>query len=87
MAERSFIDRVDDDLLVQVSQIAKLRGITVRGALSDFRQTCADVLADSKGVADEDIWRLRMDRCDIIAAEPNDAQLRTRVATAWDQQR
>lgn len=84
---RDFIDRVDDSMLVQVSQLARLRSMTVRGALEDFRQTAVENVELSRGTDDQDIWELRVERCNIILADPDDSALRRRVGEAIEADR
>lgn len=84
---RTFTERVEDALLVQVDQLHRVRGIPVRGALADVRASCVDDLADSVGTDAEDIWRVRVDRCDALNQEPDDYQLRRRVVLALERER
>ena len=81
MTEREFLDRVDDSILSQVTQLAKLRDIPIRAALADFRASCVE------NAEFDDIWSLRIDRCDLINAEPNDHTLRLRARAAAERDR
>jgi hypothetical protein len=87
VANRDFIDRVDDGILVQAGNLARLRDMTLRGAIFDFRQTALDNVALSLGSEDEDVWRTRVDRCDMLLGIPDDVALRRRAAEAREHER
>lgn len=84
---RTYVERVEDSVLVSVHQIHRLRGIPVRGALADFRATAVANLADSLESDSEDVWRVRLDRVDALDAEPDDSVLRRRVGLALERER
>jgi hypothetical protein len=89
VAERPFIDRVDDAILGQCSDLTRLRQQPIRMSIADFRQTSIenrDLCVDAEGrrLEDYDIWALRIERCDMMLADPNEARLRARVAEAKD---
>jgi len=89
---RPFVDRVDDAILAQCHQLSNLRDQPIRASIADFRQTSIenrDACVDAAGrrLGDHDIWALRIERCDMMLAEPNDIKLRQRVREALDRDR
>jgi hypothetical protein len=84
---RDWMTRVDDAILVGAANLARLRKATLRGAIGDFQQTSRENAELSVGTDDADIWRLRIDRCDMLLAIPDDLTLRRRVAEAQEHDR
>jgi hypothetical protein len=85
--ERDYITRVDDGILVQAAQLAHLRGMTLRGGLEDFRASAVENAELSKGTDTYDIWRTRLERCDMMLANTDDVSLRRRVREARENDR
>jgi hypothetical protein len=85
--ERDFITRVDDGILVQAGRLADLRATTIRGGLEDFRASAVINRELSVGTPDHDIWRTRIDRCDMMLSDPNDETLRRRAKEAREYDR
>lgn len=87
MTERDYRTRVDDGILVAADRLRRLRGVSLRWAIADFRNTSLSVLHDTIGAEDEQVWRMRIDRCDAILQEPDDNVLRHRVREAADHEK
>jgi hypothetical protein len=82
-----YVTRVEDALLVQVSNLARIREITQHAALEDFRASAVLNRELSRGTDDEAIWRLRVERCDMLLANPKDDDLRRRIREAVERDR
>lgn len=82
-----YVTRVTDALLVQVSNLARVRQITQHAALEDFRASAVLNRELSVGTDDEAVWRLRVERCDMLLANPNDNDLRRRISEAVERDR
>jgi hypothetical protein len=92
MAERSFVDRVDDAILVQCFHLSKLRQQSIHASLADFRQTSIenrDLCEDENGhrYEDYDIWAMRIERCNMMLANPDPFIIRRRVQEALEHDR
>lgn len=87
MPELTYLERVDDAILVAAYRLSKIRGNTLRGGIMDFRQTSVENAGFSVESLDEDIWRLRIDRCDQLLLEPDDAALRQMAIRALEREK
>lgn len=85
--DRDAVTRVDDGILVAASHLARLRGQTLRGSVEDFRQTCVENAELALGLDDAKIWRLRVERCNLMLSNPDDIWLRRRTSEAIEADR
>ena len=90
-AERPWLERVDDAILVQCSQLSGLRDQSLKASIADFRQTSVenrDLSTDVTGrhLGDHDLWALRIERCNMMLDDPDDAGLRRRAKEALNRE-
>lgn len=86
MDERSWVDRVDDAILNQCSHLSSLRDQPLRMSIADLCQTAVenrDICAEEPSARDDyEVWAIRVDRCNLMLADPDDVGLRRRLAEA-----
>jgi hypothetical protein len=68
MAELTFVERVDDAILVSAFRLSRLRGQPIRAGVKDFRETCVE----NGEMEDDTIWGLRVDRCNALLFREDD---------------
>ena len=82
--QRSYLERIDLGILAQSANLAHLREQSLRASIADFRQSSIENADRSVGTEDEEIWRLRISRCDYMLAELQDDTLRKMAHEALD---